>query len=51
MRYEYKVIRETEIRNLEPQFNMLGRDGWRVISVVWDYDESCFVTTLEKSFS
>ena len=48
MRYEYKVIRETEIRNLEPQFNMLGRVGWRVISVVWDNDESCFVATLER---
>ncbi len=49
MKYEYKVIRETEIRNLEPQFNMLGRQGWKVISVVWDYDEYCFVATLEKA--
>ena len=49
MKYEYKVIRETEIKNLEPEFNVLGRQGWRVISVLWDYDESCFVATLEKS--
>lgn len=48
MKYEYKVIRETEIKNLEPQFNVLGRQGWRVISVLWDNDESCFVATLEK---
>ena len=48
MRYEYKVLRETEIRNLEPQFNALAREGYRVISVVWDYDESCFVAILEK---
>lgn len=34
MKYEYKVIRETEIKNLEPQFNVLGRQGWRVISVL-----------------
>ena len=48
MKYEYKVIRETEIKNLEPQFNVLGRQGWRVISVLWDNDESCFGATLEK---
>ena len=51
MKFEYNVIRETEIRNLEPQFNMYGKAGWRVVSVVWDNDESCFVATLEKSFN
>ena len=49
MSYKYKVIRETEIRNLAPTFNSYGEVGWRVISVVWDYDESCFVATLEKT--
>ena len=50
MKFEYKIIRETEIRNLELQFNVLERRGWRIISFVWDNDESCFVATLEKSF-
>ena len=49
MTYKYKVIRETEIRNLATTFNYFGEAGWRVISVVWDYDLSCFVVTLEKS--
>lgn len=34
MKFEYKVIREMQIRNLEPQFNMYEKVGWRVASVV-----------------
>ena len=49
MKFEYKVIRETEIRNLEPQFNVYGKGGWRVVSVVWENDEPCFVATFEKT--
>ena len=48
MKYEYKVIRETEIDNLEVEFNSYAEDGYRVISIVWDNDESCFVVTLER---
>lgn len=48
MKYEYKVLRETEIDNLEVEFNRYAEEGFRVISTVWDYDESCFVITFER---
>lgn len=48
MKYEYKVICESESKNLAPAFNQEAQDGWRVISVVWNYDESLFVATLER---
>lgn len=49
MKYEYKVIWEGDTKNLAADFNEEARDGWRVISVVWDYDESLFVATLERA--
>jgi|LAHS01.1.fsa_nt_gb hypothetical protein len=49
MKYEYKVIHEAQEKNLETELNILGRDGWKVVSVVWNYDESLFVATLEKA--
>jgi len=48
MKYQYKVIRESEEKSLEGEFNLLGREGWKVVSVVWDYNQSLFVATLEK---
>ena len=48
MTLKYKVIRKTEIDNLEVVFNSYAEDGYRVISIVWDNDESCFVVTLER---
>lgn len=49
MNYQYKVYRETEIGNLQTSFNYYASIGYRVISVVWDNDDSCFVTTLERA--
>lgn len=49
MKYEYKVIWESESKNLAFDFNQEARDGWRVISVVWDDFESLFVATLERA--
>ncbi|OPZ23667.1 MAG: hypothetical protein BWZ03_00426 [bacterium ADurb.BinA186] len=48
MKYQYKVIHESEEKNLETELNALGQDGWKVASVVWDYNQSLFVATLEK---
>jgi len=48
MKYQYKVIHEPEEKNLEGELNLLGREGWKVVSVVWDYNQSLFVATLEK---
>jgi hypothetical protein len=47
MKYQYKVIHESEEKNLEAELNALGQDGWKLISVVWNNDESLFVATLE----
>lgn len=49
MKYEYKVIWESEMRNLTYDFNQDAKDGWRVISVIWDDFESLFVATLERA--
>jgi hypothetical protein len=48
MKFQYKVIHESEEKNLEGEFNLLGREGWKVVSVVWDYNQGLFVATLEK---
>jgi hypothetical protein len=48
MKYQYKVIHESEEKSLEGEFNLLGREGWKVVSVVWDYNQGLFVATLEK---
>ena len=47
MTYQYKVIHDSNSANLNAQFNLLGKQGWRVISVTWDYDTSTFIAFLE----
>lgn len=47
MKYEYKVIHEAQEKNLEVELNALGKEGWKLISVVWNNDESLFVASLE----
>lgn len=49
MKYGYKVIWESEMKNLAYDFNQEAKDRWRVVSVVWNYDESLFVATLERA--
>lgn len=49
MKYEYKVIWESEMKNLAYDFNQEAKDGWRVIPVIWDDFESLFVATLERA--
>lgn len=49
MKYEYKVIWESDSKYLAPTFNQEAQNGWRVISVVWAHDENLFVATLERA--
>lgn len=48
MKYEYKVLHESNYKILEPDLNRLGEDGWKLISVVWDNDNSLFVAILSR---
>ena len=48
MKYEYKVLHESNDKILEPGLNRLGEDGWKLISVVWDDDNSLFVAILSR---
>ena len=48
MKYEYKVLHESNYKILEPDLNRLGEDGWKLISVVWDDDNSLFIAVLIK---
>lgn len=46
MGYEYKVLHESDFRNLEPKLNKLGEDGWKLVNVCWNNDESLLIATL-----
>ena len=48
MRYEYKVLHESDFRNLEPKLNKLGEDGWKLVSICWSNDESLLIVTMSK---
>lgn len=46
--YKYKVIKNNEESLLEADLNCCAEEGWRVISVAWDYDKSMLVAVLEN---
>lgn len=46
--YKYKIIKNNEEDLLETDLNHYAEEGWRVISVAWDYDKSMLVAVLEK---
>ena len=46
MAYEYKVLHESDFRNLEPKLNKLGENGWMLVNVCWNNDESLLIATL-----
>ena len=48
MNYQYKVIRENDARILEAELNSLGADGWKLVSVVQDYENAILIATLMK---
>ena len=48
MKYEYKVLRETEIDNLVLEFNSYAEEGYRVIFIACNNDEFWYLVTNEK---
>lgn len=48
MKYEYKVLHESNYKILEPNLNCLGEDGRKLIGVIWDNDNSLFIAILSK---
>lgn len=42
MKYEYKVLNESDSRTLEMKLNQLGI-GWKPVSVIWDYGKLLLV--------
>ncbi len=46
MGYEYKVLYESDFRNLESKLNALGKDNWKLVNVCWNNDEALLIATL-----
>ncbi len=46
MKYEYKVLHESNYKILESDLNLRGEQGWKLINVVWDNDNSLYIATL-----
>ncbi len=49
MKYEYKIINESSLETLESRLNELGNDGWKVISILHEYEDGSYIVTLERS--
>lgn len=47
-KYAYKVLNESDPRTLECKLNQLGSEGWKLVNVVWDNDESLLVASLMR---
>ena len=39
-KYEYKVLTESNHRSLEYILDRYGSNGWKLVNVVWNNDES-----------
>lgn len=48
MTYRYKVIRESNSDYLQSDLEGAGMNGWKLVSMVWDNDHSCFVCAMIK---
>lgn len=47
-KYEYKVIAESDLRTLEYTLDRYGSNGWKLVNVVWNNDESFLMATMMK---
>lgn len=45
---EYKVLNVGNPRALEGELNSYARQGWRVVSVIWNNDMSYYTAILER---
>ena len=48
MNYEYTVLSENNYSGLERGLNIYGRCGWKLVNVVWDNNNACFVTVMMR---
>ena len=48
MSYSYKIIRESDVSYLQSDLDVAGSNGWKLVTMVWDHDHSCFVATMMK---
>lgn len=46
MNYEYKVFKAKSALSLGIDLDTYGRDGWKLVSVVWDNDNACLVAVM-----
>lgn len=46
MKYEYKVLNESDFKIMEVDLNRFGDAGWKLVNVVWDNDNSILIATL-----
>lgn len=44
-KYEHKVLAESDHRTLEYTLDGYGSNGWKLVNVVWNYDESLLIAT------
>lgn len=45
-KYEYKVLAESDHRTLEYTLDRYGSNGWKLVNVVWNNDESLLIATM-----
>lgn len=48
MTYRYKVIRESNSDYLQADLDNAWANGWKLVSMVWDYNNSRFVCAFVK---
>lgn len=48
MNYEYTVFKAKSELSLGIDLDTYGRDGWKLVSVVWDNLRSCLVAVMMR---
>lgn len=48
MNYEYTVFKAKSALFLEKDLDTYGRDGWKLVSVVWDNRKGCLVAVMMR---
>lgn len=48
MEYEYTVLSEDSYIAMEKRLNIYGRCGWKLVNVIWDNDDACFVAVMMR---
>ena len=48
MNYEDTVLSENNYGVMQQELNSYGRDGWKLVNVVWDNDNACLVAVMMR---